>query len=114
MSVETTDAVNHPQGEPAQVAPESAPADRTEGEPKRVDEREESGLIPDADRIAMVSIDANGKPAQTVNFHVLLPEDATDEHKAAALNEAGRKLGAEHVTDEDHAKADKAVGLKSD
>lgn len=72
----------------------------------------EDGFVPDADRVAQVSIDVNGNPAQSHNFHVLLPEDATDEHKAAAHNEAGRKLGAKHVTEADHEAADKRVGLK--
>lgn len=75
-------------------------ADTTVGSEKAVeDAKSADGATPDADRVAMVSIDVNGNPAQSENFEVIgLPEDATDEHKAAAHNEAGRKLGAKHVT----------------
>lgn len=47
----------------------------------------------DVDVVAMVSRDANGDPAQTVNYRVLVGDDADRATKDAAHN----LLGAKHV-----------------
>lgn len=59
------------------------------------------GFVPDADRVAMVSRDANGDPAQSANFVVMVDDDADAEEKAAAHNEAGAAQGAKHVDAKD-------------
>jgi hypothetical protein len=52
---------------------------------------------PTADVVAMVSRDANGEPAQTRNFRVMVDDDAPDHVKDAHWNKAGEAMGAKHV-----------------
>lgn len=61
-----------------------------------------ASAVPSADRVAMVSRDVNGEPAQSENFHVMVPEDAPEHVVDAHWNKAGEALGAKHVTDADH------------
>lgn len=62
-----------------------------------------ASATPSADRVAMVSRDVNGNPAQSENFHVMVPENAADHVVDAHWNRAGEALGAKHVTEADHA-----------
>ena len=59
-----------------------------------------SPLVPDADRVAMLSIDKDGNPHQSANFRVMVAPDVSDREKAAAHNEAGQALGAQNVKDD--------------
>ena len=52
---------------------------------------------PTADQVAMVSRDVNGDPAQSANYTVLVPEDATDADREAHHNRPGELLGAANV-----------------
>lgn len=61
----------------------------------------EAAFQPTADVVAMVSRDANGDPAQTKNFHVMVDDDAPDHVKDAHWNRAGEVSGAQRY---DHAK----------
>lgn len=54
-------------------------------EPK-ADEQDTSG---DVELVAVVSRTADGAPSQRPGFVLLLPEDATDEERAAAWNNGG-------------------------
>jgi hypothetical protein len=80
--------------------------DTTKASPKSAREAVLASAAPSADRVVMVSRDVNGEPAQSDNFHVMVPEDASDELVDAHWNRAGEALGAKHVTDADHAALD--------
>lgn len=57
----------------------------------------EASAQPTADVVAMVSRDADGEPAQTKNFRVMVDDDAPDHVKDAHWNKAGEAMGAKHV-----------------
>lgn len=56
-----------------------------------------ASAAPAADEVAMVSRDVNGDPAQSVNYRVLVADDADEQAKDAAHNKAGEALGAKHA-----------------
>lgn len=61
-----------------------------------------SPLVPDADRVAIVSRDRNGDPDQSANFTVIgVGRDAPEPVRDAAHNKPGEQLGAKHVSTEE-------------
>ncbi len=56
-----------------------------------------SPLVPDADRVAMVSRDKDGNADQSENYAVLVADDAPERVKDAAYNKPGEILGAKNV-----------------
>lgn len=98
MASEDTDTVRRRGAQPEMS---DRHADTTTGSPAAVKDTEEVAFRPTADVVAMVSRDVNGDPAQSKNFQVLIPEDASDADKDAAWNKAGEAQGAANY---DHAK----------
>lgn len=61
-----------------------------------------SPLVPDADRVAMVSRDKDGNPDQSANFSVISVTRGSPEPEwDAAHNKPGEQLGAKHVKTEE-------------
>ena len=76
--------------------------DRTTASPDAARAAVMASAAPSADRVVMVSRDVNGEPAQSDNFHVMVPADAPEHVVDAHWNRAGEALGAKHVTEADH------------
>lgn len=75
----------------------SKQVDTTTASPDAARAANEASLRPTGDVVAMVSRDSSGHPAQSENFTVLVPEDASDERKAGAWNRAGEEQGAKNL-----------------
>jgi hypothetical protein len=54
-------------------------------------------FVPEVDRVTTVTRLPDGTPRHTPGFVLLLPEDATDEEKAAAWNFGGEPLDYDNV-----------------
>ena len=76
--------------------------DTTTGSPDAVRAATLAAARPSADRVAMVSRDVNGDPAQSQNFEVLVDDDAPDHIKDAHWNKAGELTGAKHYDPKKH------------
>jgi hypothetical protein len=97
-TAESPDAVREDSAQPRSGRPKLGTGDAS---PAAAEDALGAAFQPTADVVAMVSRDANGDPAQTKNFHVMVDDDAPGHVKDAHWNKAGEVSGAQRY---DHAK----------
>ena len=90
------DDVQRSSGQP-EMSDRNMKADTTTASPDAAEDSIKAAFQPDGDVVAMVSRDSSGRPAQSENFVVLVPDDASDEVKAAAWNRAGEAQGSRNL-----------------